>query len=112
MGWSILAGGLTLALLVLPTIIRVSEEAIRTVPSGYRDVSFSLGATRWQMVTTAVLPSALSGIATGVILAFGRAVSETAVVRIGSARRRWPSRAASSSASASLAPWPSNPRCC
>jgi phosphate transport system permease protein len=80
MGWSILAGGLTLALMVLPTIIRVSEEAIRTVPSGYRDVSFSLGATRWQMVTTAVLPSALSGIATGVILAFGRAVSETAVV--------------------------------
>jgi phosphate transport system permease protein len=50
------------------------------VPQGYRDVSFSLGATRWQMVTTAVLPSALPGIVTGIILAFGRAVSETAVV--------------------------------
>jgi phosphate transport system permease protein len=80
LGWSVLAGGLTLALMVLPTIVRVAEEAIRTVPQGYRDVSFSLGATRWQMVTTAVLPSALPGIITGVILAFGRAVSETAVV--------------------------------
>lgn len=80
LGWSVLAGALTLALMVLPTIIRVSEEAIRTVPRSYRDVSFSLGATRWQMVTTAVLPSALPGITTGVILAFGRAVSETAVV--------------------------------
>lgn len=80
MGWSVLAGSLTLALMVLPTIVRVAEEAIRTVPSGYRDVGYSLGATRWQMVTTAVLPSALPGIATGIILGFGRAVSETAVV--------------------------------
>ncbi len=80
MGWSILAGGLTLALMVLPTIIRTTEEAIRTVPQSYRNVSYSLGATRWQMVTTAVLPSALPGIITGIILAFGRAVSETAAV--------------------------------
>jgi phosphate transport system permease protein len=80
LGWSVLAGGLTLAIMVLPTIIRVAEEAIRTVPQGYRDVGYSLGATRWQMVTTAVLPSALPGIMTGIILAFGRAVSETAVV--------------------------------
>jgi phosphate transport system permease protein len=80
MSWSILAGGLTLALMVLPTIIRTSEEAIRTVPRSYRDVSYSLGATRWKMVTTAVLPSALPGIVTGVILSFGRAVSETAAV--------------------------------
>jgi phosphate transport system permease protein len=80
MGWSILAGGLTLALMVLPTIIRTSEEAIRTVPAAYRDVSYSLGATRWEMVTTAVLPSALPGIVTGIILSFGRAVSETAAV--------------------------------
>lgn len=80
MGWSILAGGLTLALMVLPTIIRTTEEAIRTVPQSYRNVSYSLGATRWQMVTTAVLPSALPGIVTGIILAFGRAVSETAAV--------------------------------
>jgi len=80
MGWSILAGGLTLALMVLPTIIRTSEEAIRTVPRSYRDVSYSLGASRWKMVTTAVLPSAMPGIITGVILSFGRAVSETAAV--------------------------------
>lgn len=80
MGWSILAGGLTLALMILPTIIRTTEEAIRTVPRSYRDVSYSLGATRWQMVTTAVLPSALPGIVTGIILSFGRAVSETAAV--------------------------------
>jgi phosphate transport system permease protein len=65
---------------MLPTIIRTTEEAIRTVPQSYRNVSYSLGATRWQMVTTAVLPSALPGILTGVILAFGRAVSETAAV--------------------------------
>lgn len=80
MGWSILAGGLTLALMVLPTIIRTAEEAIRTVPQGYRDVSYSLGATRWEMVTTTVLPNALPGIMTGIILSFGRAVSETAAV--------------------------------
>lgn len=80
MGWSIIAGGLTLALMILPTIIRTTEEAIRTVPRSYRDVSYSLGATRWKMVTTAVLPSALPGIVTGVILSFGRAVSETAAV--------------------------------
>jgi phosphate transport system permease protein len=80
MGWSILAGGLTLALMVLPTIIRTSEEAILTVPQAYRDVGYSLGATRWEMVTTTVLPSALPGIMTGIILSFGRAVSETAAV--------------------------------
>jgi phosphate transport system permease protein len=80
MGWSILAGGLTLALMVLPTIIRTAEEAIMTVPQGYRDVSYSLGATRWRMVTSVVLPGALPGIVTGVILSFGRAVSETAAV--------------------------------
>jgi phosphate transport system permease protein len=80
MGWSILAGGLTLALMVLPTIIRTSEESILTVTPAYRDVSYSLGATRWEMVTTVVVPSALPGIVTGVILSFGRAVSETAAV--------------------------------
>lgn len=80
MGWSILAGGLTLALMVLPTIIRTAEEAILTVPLAYRDTGYSLGATRWEMVITTVLPSALPGIITGIILAFGRAVSETAAV--------------------------------
>ena len=80
MGWSILAGGLTLALMVLPTIIRTAEEAILTVPVSYRETGYSLGATRWEMVTTTVMPSAMPGILTGVILAFGRAVSETAAV--------------------------------
>jgi phosphate transport system permease protein len=80
MGWSMLAGALTLALMSLPTIIRTSEEAILTVPKSYRDTGYSLGASRWQMIVTTVLPTALPGIVTGVILAFGRAVSETAAV--------------------------------
>src|SRR5258706_14056028 len=88
MGWSILAGGLTLALMVLPTIIRTAEEAILTVPHAYRDVSYSLGATRWEMVTTAVLPSAPPGVGTGIILSFGRARSQTAAGDLPG--RAWP----------------------
>jgi len=79
-GWSVLSGGLTLAFMLLPTIIRTSEEAIRSVPASYRQVSFSLGSTRWQMVTRVVLPSALPGIVTGVILSIGRSIGETAAV--------------------------------
>lgn len=79
-GWSILSGGLTLAFMVLPTIIRTSEEAIKAVPSCYRLVSFSLGSTRWQTVTRVVLPSAIPGIVTGVILSIGRSIGETAAV--------------------------------
>jgi len=79
-GWSILSGGLTLAFMILPTIIRTSEEAIRAVPSAFRQASFSLGATRWQMVTRVVLPAALPGIVTGVILSVGRSIGETAAV--------------------------------
>jgi phosphate transport system permease protein len=79
-GWSILSGGLTLAFMILPTIIRTSEEAIRSVPAAYRQVSFSLGATRWQMVTRVVLPAALPGIVTGIILSVGRSIGETAAV--------------------------------
>jgi phosphate transport system permease protein len=79
-GWSILSGGLTLAFMILPTIIRTSEEAIRSVPRDYRRVSFSLGSTRWQMVTRVILPSALPGIMTGVILSIGRSIGETAAV--------------------------------
>ena len=60
-GWSILSGGLTLAFMLLPTIIRTSEEAIKSVPPAYRTVSFSLGSTKWQTVTRVVLPSALPG---------------------------------------------------
>ena len=80
LGWSILSGGLTLAVMILPTIIRTSEEAIRTVPSLYREVSFSLGGTGWQTIKKAVFPSALPGIAIGIILSIGRCVAETAAV--------------------------------
>jgi len=80
LGWSLLSGGLTLAFMILPTIIRASEEAIRSVPQTYREVSFSLGGTKWQTVTRVVLPSALPGIATGVILGIGRSIGETAAV--------------------------------
>jgi phosphate transport system permease protein len=79
-GWSILSGGLTLAFMILPTIIRTSEEAIKSVPPVYRTVSFSLGSTKWQTVTRVVLPSALPGIVTGVILSVGRSIGETAAV--------------------------------
>jgi phosphate transport system permease protein len=82
MGFSILAGSLTLAIMVLPTIIRTAEEAIRRVPQAYRDVSYGLGSTRWQMVTRVVLRSALPGICTGIVLSVGRCVSETAAVML------------------------------
>jgi phosphate transport system permease protein len=82
LGWSVLAGGLTLAVMILPTIIRTSEEAIRAVPYNYREVSFSLGGTKWQTIVKAVFPSALQGIANGIILGVGRCVAETAAVML------------------------------
>lgn len=89
MGFSIISGALTLAIMVLPTIIRTSEEAIRAVPWVYREVSYGLGSTRWQMVTKVVLKSALPGIGTGIVLSIGRCISETAAVMLtaGSALR-------------------------
>jgi phosphate transport system permease protein len=80
MGWCLLSGALTLAIMVLPTIIRTSEEAIRAVPNAYREVSFSLGATRWETVMKVILPNALPGIVTGMILGVGRSIGETAAV--------------------------------
>jgi phosphate transport system permease protein len=80
MGWSILAGSLTLALMILPTVIRTSEEALRAVPASYREVALSLGATHWQAIVFVVLPAALPGIFTGLILSLGRAVGETAAL--------------------------------
>lgn len=80
LGWSVLSGGLTLAFMILPTIIRTSEEAIRTVPQSYRETSYSLGATKWQTISRVVFPSALRGISNGVILGVGRCVAETAAV--------------------------------
>lgn len=79
-GWSILSGSLTLAFMILPTIIRTSEEAIKSVPPVYRTVSFSLGSTKWQAVTRVVLPSASPGIVTGIVLSVGRSIGETAAV--------------------------------
>jgi len=82
LGWSVLAGGLTLAVMILPTIIRTSEEAIRAVPYSYREVSFSLGGTKWQTIVKAVFPSAIQGISNGIILGVGRCVAETAAVML------------------------------
>jgi phosphate transport system permease protein len=79
-GTSILAGSLTLGLLNLPLIIRSTEEALQTVPDTYREASLSLGATKWQTIYKAVLPSALPGIMTGVMLSLGRAAGETAPI--------------------------------
>ena len=78
LGKSVLAGGFTLALLVLPVIIITSQEAIRAVPPSIREGGFALGASRWQAVWHLVLPQAFSGILTGVILAVSRAMGETA----------------------------------
>jgi phosphate transport system permease protein len=75
---SIIAGALTMSLLILPMIIIVSQEALRAVPSSYREASFALGATKWQTIRGQVLPAALPGILTGVILSISRAIGETA----------------------------------
>lgn len=79
-GTSILAGSLTLAIMTLPVIISTAEEALRAVPVEFRTVSASLGGTRWQAIRTIVLPQALPGIITGVILGLLRAAGETAPI--------------------------------
>ena len=79
-GASILAGSLTLGVMVLPVIITASREALQSVPKSFREVSYSLGATRWQTIRHAVLPHALPGILTGAILSLSRAAGETAPI--------------------------------
>ncbi len=79
-GKSILAGSLTLSLMVLPVVITASEEALLTVPQSFRDASLGLGASKWQTIWRVVLPNAATGIVTGVILGVGRAVGETAPI--------------------------------
>jgi phosphate transport system permease protein len=79
LGFSLLSASLSGAALVLPTIIRTSEEALLTVPRSYREGSMSLGATRWQTIINVVLPSAMPGIVTGIVLSMGRIISETAI---------------------------------
>ena len=79
-GVSILSGGFTLAIVILPTIIRASEEALIAIPDEYRRASLALGATRWQTTKKVVLPAAMPGILTGVILGVGRVAGETAPI--------------------------------
>jgi phosphate transport system permease protein len=80
MGWSLLVGGLILALMALPTIFQVAEVTIESVPQSYREGSLALGATKWQTVYRVVLPAAIPGITTGVILGMARAISEAAAI--------------------------------
>ena len=80
LGRSVMAGALTMSLLVLPIVILASREAIRAVPDTYRQASFALGATKWETIRGVVLPSAFPGMLTGIILAMSRAVGETAPV--------------------------------
>ncbi|NQD68055.1 phosphate ABC transporter permease PstA [Bacillus haikouensis] len=78
LGQSVLAAGLTMSLLILPVIIVAAQEAIRAVPRELRDASYAMGATKWQTIIRVVLPAAIPGILTGSILAFSRAIGETA----------------------------------
>ncbi len=80
MGPSLLAGALTLSIMVLPIVVVATEEALKTVPSAFRDAALSLGATRWQAVRHHVLPNALPGIMTGSVLSLARALGETAPI--------------------------------
>ncbi|OYD17245.1 phosphate ABC transporter, permease protein PstA [candidate division WOR-3 bacterium JGI_Cruoil_03_44_89] len=79
-GVSILSGALTLGILILPTIIRASEEALLAIPESFREASLALGATKWQTIKGVVLPNAIPGIMTGAILGVGRAAGETAPI--------------------------------
>lgn len=76
----ILAGGLTLVMMILPVIIRTTQESLKTVPNSYREGSLAMGASKWHMVRTVVLPNAIDGIATGCILSIGRIVGESAAL--------------------------------
>lgn len=78
LGYSILTGALTLTLMVLPLITRNTQEALKTVPATYRSGALGIGATKWYMIRTILLPSAMPGIITGIILAIGRIVGESA----------------------------------
>ncbi len=79
-GYSILTGALTLTLMVLPLITRNTQEALKTVPDTYRSGALGIGATKWYMIRTVMLPSAMPGIVTGIILAIGRIVGESAAL--------------------------------
>lgn len=80
LGYSILTGGLTMTLMVLPLITRNTEEALKSVPESYRTGALGMGTTKWHMIRTILLPSAMPGIITGIILAIGRIVGESAAL--------------------------------
>lgn len=80
LGYSILTGALTLTLMILPLITRTAQEALKTVPDSYRHGALGIGATKWYMIRTILLPSAMPGILTGIILAIGRIVGESAAL--------------------------------
>ena len=79
-GYSIIAGSLTVAIIILPVIIRTTEEALKTVPDGYREASLAMGATKFQTLYKVIIPSALPGILSGIILSIGRVVGESAAI--------------------------------
>ncbi|MCL6478357.1 MAG: phosphate ABC transporter permease subunit PstC [Peptococcaceae bacterium] len=79
-GFSVLAGSIVLAVMILPTIINISEDSIRAVPREYKEGSFALGATHWQTIKKVLLPTARSGIVTAVVLGMGRAIGETMAI--------------------------------
>jgi phosphate transport system permease protein len=79
-GFGMLAGGLILAIMILPTIASVARDVMRAIPNTYREAALALGATRWEAVRTSVLPAARSGIASAVVLGLGRALGETMAV--------------------------------
>ena len=80
MGTSLLAGALTLAVMNLPTILRTTQESLKTVPQSYREGAFGLGAGKWRVIRTVVLPGCVDGVITGCILAVGRIVGESAAL--------------------------------
>jgi phosphate transport system permease protein len=80
LGWCVLSGGLILAIMALPTILQVAEVSLEAVPSSYREGSLAIGATKWQTIYNVVLPAAVPGITTGVILGLARAISEAAAI--------------------------------
>lgn len=80
LGTSLIAGSLTLVMMTLPTIIRTTQESLKTVPQSYREGSLALGSGKWHMIRTVVLPSSIDGIVTGCILAIGRIVGESAIL--------------------------------
>lgn len=80
LGTSILAGALTLVIMTLPTVLRTTQESLKTVPNGYREGAFALGGGKWYVIRTVVLPSAIDGIVTGCILSVGRIMGESAAL--------------------------------